>query len=72
MAVVMVIGSGTVAAEVADLIADTEYVVVDRLPDYQDAPDCRDVEIDDELKPSMNFYQTKMHRRKKGGKVSFR
>jgi len=33
---------------------------------------CRDdVEIDS-MKPNMNFYQTKMHRRKKGGKVNFR
>jgi len=32
---------------------------------------CSDEQVD-ELKPNMNFYQTKMHRRKKGGKVSFR
>lgn len=31
-----------------------------------------EVEQLDELKPSMNFYQGKLHRRKKGGKVSFK
>ena len=33
---------------------------------------CKPGEQVDELKPNMNFYQTKMHRRKKGGRVSFK
>ena len=71
MAVIMIIDSWTAAAiaEVTGTPAGGEFMVVDRLPEPPDIQDCRDVIVDDELKPSMNFYQTKMHRRKKGGKV---
>jgi len=33
---------------------------------------CQDNQEIDEMKSNMDFYQLKMHRRKKGGKISFK